>query len=454
MLRLLRTIGVPFLFGLGLSASCTVKDGNQNQSSGGSSSATGGVSGSSSKGGSTSSSGKSSGGKGIEPSAGMPATQGGGGQGGASAEAGAGGEGGAPACPGCASGFCLGDGTCVDCLPTNDHCASGKYCSADNKCVSGCKANGDGCASGLCAADHNCKNCIDDAECLAPLLCNSGACSAACTAQAEGTSTGCDGSLICCGLHCTELETDSQNCGSCGHACGDDQFCGVDSSCAGGAGGAGGAGAGCVSCHDTTLGNVCGVSKVIVILDTTKNPSDGNRTPGRQIGAALHAQCVPTPELTEAEQDSVAALNITTGRPVSGGGELLVVAGGPYFQNLEGYLESQHISPLYWYVGTDFSEYRKTADDSPVVHLAIAGDHTAHDFFIIQFSRDKASGSLVLNAQGLWLSGTVAAAYQITTGFLPNLASLDKAWYAYEWTDQNGDLAPDANEIVLKDSGN
>jgi len=167
----------------------------------------------------------------------------------------------------------------------------------------------------------------------------------------------------------------------------------------------------------------------------------------------LHDQCSPTPELTQAEQDSEGALNITTGRPVSGGGELLVVAGGPYFQNLEGYLEGQHVSPLYWNTGADFSEFRKTADDSVVVHLPTAGDHDAHDFFIIQFSRDAASGSLVLNAQGLWLSGTVAAAYQVTTGFLPDLGSLDKAWYAYEWTDQDGDLKPDSNEITLIDSG-
>jgi hypothetical protein len=204
-----------------------------------------------------------------------------------------------------------------------------------------------------------------------------------------------------------------------------------------------------VTCHDTTLANICAIAKIIVILDS----AEGNRATGRAIGAALAAQCMPTPELTEAEQDSVEALNLTTGRPVSGGGELLVVAGGPFYQNLEGYLEEQRIAPLYWFVGDGFSEFRRSSDDEPIATLPIAGDHDSHDYFIIQFMRDPESGSLALNAQGLWLSGTVAAAHQITSGFLPNLGVLDKGWYAYEWTDGDGDLGPDDAEISLVASG-
>jgi hypothetical protein len=434
MFRILRRVGLPAFVGLAVSAACTFKDPNQDAGGAGGDS---GGSGGSANGGRSGSSTTHAGSAGKSGGKGGSTSNAGGTEAGADATAGAaaGGEGGAPECPGCASGFCLADGTCVDCLPSNDHCSDGTYCTDANECAPGCKANGGGCASGQCDADHNCENCIADAECLAPLVCNSGACSAACKAQQEGTSTGCDAGLICCSLHCAELQNDSQHCGSCGSACDDGQFCGI------------------ADCHDTTLANVCAFSKIIVILDTTKNPSDGNRVPGRKVGDALHAQCSPTPVLTEAEQDSVDALNLTTGRPVSGGGELLVVAGGPYFQNLEGYLEDQKIAPLYWKVGDAFSEFRKTADDSVVVHLPTAGDHTAHDFFIIQFSRDSASGSLVLNVQGLWLSGTVAATYQITNSFLPQLGTLDKAWYAYEWTDGDGDLAPDQNEITLIDSG-
>jgi len=371
-------------------------------------------------------------------------------------EGGAGGEGGqANPCPGCASGFCLDDGTCVDCLPSNDHCPKGEYCTAENQCAPGCKNDTTSCASGICNDDHNCKRCIDDSECFGGSICSSGTCTAACGAEQEGTSTGCGDGMTCCSERCSDLLVDSRNCGTCGKACATGQFCGRTACDSAGEGGAGGAGAeSCVECQDTTLSGVCSVAKVTVILDTSKNSSDGNRVPGRAIGAALRDGCPTKPTLSEAEQDSVEALNITTGRPVSDSSELLVVAGGPFFQNVEGYLEDQKITPLYWSYNTDVSEYRKTATKEVVISLPLAGDHDSHDFFIIQFARDPASGSLILNMQGLWLSGTVAGAYQLIHGLLPDLSTQDKAWYAYEWTDQDGDKAPALNEIRLVDSGN
>ncbi len=338
-------------------------------------------------------------------------------------------------CPGCESGFCLPDGACVACLPDNDHCPQGQYCTAQNECAPGCKADGSSCASGSCGPDHSCDNCISDDECTPDLVCGGGVCAAACTAQQEGTNVGCSTGLTCCDLHCTELEVDSQNCGACGSSCGAGQFCGLS------------------DCQDVSLGNVCSVSKVIVILDTTKNSADGNRVTGRAMGAALGALCGSRPTVIEAEQDSVEALNFTTGQPVSDGGELLVVAGGPYYQMLEGYVESEKIAPLYWKVLEDSTEYRKTSNDETVVSLPIAGDHESSDFFIIQFMRDSKSGSLILNAQGFWLSGTVAAAYQLEHGVLPALPASNHAWYAYSWTDADGDKAPDLDEITLVDSG-
>ncbi len=391
-----------------------------------------------------------------------------GGDAGESGQGGAGGEGGAAACPGCASGFCLEDGTCVDCLPSNDQCPSGQYCTNHNECAPGCKNDTTSCASGVCGADHNCQRCISDSECTAEYVCSAGVCANRCSAEQEGKSLGCSSGLICCSQRCSNLAIDSRNCGSCGHACGSSQFCGL-TACANtgaggsgagggagsGAGGAAGAGSGsCVECRDTTLANLCSVGKVTVILDTNKNASDGNRVPGRAMGAALRDKCVPKPLLTEAEQDSVEALNLTTGRPVSNSSELLVVAGGPFFQNVEGYLEEQDIAPLYLKVSGDVTEFRRSSTNKVVVSLPVAGDHDSHDIFIIQFMRDSASGSLVLNEQGFWLSGTVAGAYQVINGLLPQLAQQTKAWYAYEWTDKNGDKAPDQNEILLLDSGN
>jgi hypothetical protein len=341
----------------------------------------------------------------------------------------------------CDSGACV-DGACVECVPDNDRCEIGKYCSADYHCEPGCKG-ASSCASGVCGADHSCERCIEDGECADGSLCSSGTCTRACSAADEGTSTGCRDSLTCCSIHCADLATDSKNCGACGNACQTGQFCGL-ADCEGNS---------CSACHDTTLANVCSVAKVVVILDTNKNTEDGDRAPGQAIGNALAEQCPTEPELTETMQNSAEALNLTTGRPVSNSSELLVIAGGPFFQDLEGYLEEQKVSPLYWSGETDSTGYRLRATGELVVSMPIAEDHETSDAFIIQFMRDPDSGSLVLNAQGLWLSGTVAAAYQLTNGLLPTLSEQDQAWYAYRWTDQDGDKAPDADEIVLVDSG-
>jgi hypothetical protein len=338
-------------------------------------------------------------------------------------------------------------------LASNDHCPARQYCTDNHECVAGCKTDGSGCASGVCDENHNCSNCINDDECNDGLVCGNGTCSAACTQAEEGQTAACGDGLTCCSLHCTDVAVSSNHCGACGSDCSAGEFCGINA-CADSEDGAASA-APCVACHPTTLANICSIAQAVVILDTNKNPSDGNRVPGRAIGAALQAKCSPTPVLSEAEQDSVEALNFTTGRPVSGGRELLVVAGGPFYQNLEGYVEKQRIAPLYsFFNGTAVTtEFRSSANDTVVASLPFEGDHESHDLFLIQFMRDAASGSLVLNAQGFWLSGTVAAAFQLQEGMLPALSTFDKAWYVYEWTDMNGDKLPNLGEISLKASG-
>lgn len=438
MLRSVRTIGALSWCGIWLAAACTIKNPNDDAGSSGS-------------GGTAPIAGKAggSGGKTSSPGGGGKAGRGARPEGGAAGEAGGnGGEGGALECPGCESGFCLDDGTCVDCLAENDQCPAGNYCTEAHECEPGCKADGSSCASGVCDAEHNCQSCISNDECLPGLVCGNGECGEPCTGDAQGQSSDCGSDLLCCSTRCTDVLTNSENCGGCGLACDTGQFCGLQA-CADGA-----SATECTNCLDTTVAGICSIGKVIIILDSDKNDSEGNRTPARAIGAALEAQCGITPVVTEAEQASLEALNLKSGRPVSGGGELLVIVGGPVFQNLAGYLEEQRIAPLYFFYDAAVSGYRRSANDENVVTLPLGDDHDSHDFFIIQFMRDAASGSLVLNAQGLWLSGTVAAAYHVEHGILPNLAAATKAWYAYEWTDMDGDKAPDLGEIAEVASGN
>ncbi len=448
MSRKLHAFGAAVLGGLLASVACSSSNNNTGAGSGG---ASGGVAGTMSNGGLG---GATRGGSGGIAGSSATAGKGGtstGGSGGA-AEAGAAGEG--TACPGCASGFCLSDGTCVNCLPSNDHCADGQYCNNVNNCAPGCKADGSNCASGVCLATHDCKSCINDSECSSGNVCGAGTCAPACSAAQEGEQASCSTDLTCCSSHCTDLKTDSNHCGACGAACGSTQFCGVTSGCSdSGEGGAGGASSedACVACHDTTLANLCSISKVIVISDQDKNTTDGNLAPARLIGGDLHSQCPSAPTESEELQNTPDALNITTGHPVSNGGTLLVVAGGPFFQNLEGYFE-QSTSPLYSTLDGDTQAFIERATGNIVVSRSLSADNLSHDFFIIQFMRDPSSGSLVLNAQGFWESGTTAAAFYFTNAILPALSTYDKSWYAYEWTDANGDMLPDLNEIVLRKS--
>lgn len=345
-----------------------------------------------------------------------------------------GGEGGSvDPCAACPSGFCLPSGECVDCLPSNDHCPSGQYCTDLDVCASGCK-NGASCQSGVCDAQHDCQSCLSDDECSSPRVCGNNACAPACTAQQEGSSAGCGAGLTCCSQHCVDARTDSKHCGACGTVCGAGQFCGVG------------------GCLDSALANVCSIAKAVVVLD---GGADGphNEPYGRAIANALKAQCSTAPTVREVQQTVSDVINITTFRPVAGGDELLIAAGGGFFQHLVEYVSTQPITPVYFKAQGDTLQYIERKTNHVVASADISASHDAHDFFVIQFARDASSGSLVLNAQGFWESGTAAAAFYFEQGLLPMIASRSEAWYAYEWTDADSDLAPDLNEIKLIDSG-
>lgn len=358
------------------------------------------------------------------------------GMGGTPVDNGAGGEAGASnpdPCAACPGHLCSPTGECVECLPSSDHCPDGKYCTAQNTCAVGCK-DGSACASGVCTANHECQSCISDAECAAPRVCGANQCAAACTADEEGTSTGCSTGLTCCSTHCVDKTSDSQHCGACGTACTAGQFCGVG------------------GCHDSVLAGLCSISKVTIVLDG----QDGDAIPARAIAAALTAQCTPAPTVREVSQDVADAINASTGRPVAGGDELLISAGGAFFAHLTGYVTTQPVAPIYALGSQDgtATEYRKRANNELVATEPNAGSHDSDDYLLIQLMRDATSGSVILNAQGFWQSGTAAAAYYVANVMLPALASQTKAWYVYKWTDGNANQAPDLGEFTLVDSGN
>jgi hypothetical protein len=242
---------------------------------------------------------------------------------------------------------------------------------------------------------------------------------------------GCGVGLTCCAEHCASTVNDQQHCGACGTACADTQFCGES---------------GCVAAK---LSSACRVGKLVVVLDG----QEGDDPTGRALSQALVAHCPSSQSSREVAQTASDVLNPNSGQPVSGSDELLLIAGGNYFQKGMGYLVANKVAPL-TNVGT-FSTYEihDTVSNALIASELIADVSDSHDLFAVQFLRDPSSNSLVLNAYGFTVGGTAAATYYFTDVLAPNLATVDKTWFVGEWTDKDADKLPDADELTVVASG-
>jgi hypothetical protein len=132
-------------------------------------------------------------------------------------------------------GVCdVSSGDCVACLPSDDACPLGQYCTATNTCTTGCKSSNDctpatdgGSEAGDAATaeggpelfcnpnTHQCVGCVTDDDCPPGSVCNaSSVCVAGCTAQHA-----CASGQSCCSSSCVDEQNDVNNCGGCDNAC-------------------------------------------------------------------------------------------------------------------------------------------------------------------------------------------------------------------------------------------
>jgi len=174
------------------------------------------------------------------------------------------------------------------------------------------------------------------------------------------------------------------------------------------------------------------------------------------MAAAMVAMCSPAPTSREVLQTAVDALNPASGRPISGAHELLIAAGSSFYAHLLNYADNNNISLVrdVFVSDTRQLEFTEATTGAVLVSRSIDEPNDSHDFFVIQLMRDSITGSIVLNAEGFWESGTVAAAYFFQYGILADLGSFDKAWYVYDWTDKNGDKLPNLDEMTLVKAAN
>jgi hypothetical protein len=261
---------------------------------------------------------------------------------------------------------------------------------------------------------------LSDLECAAGRVCSTGQCLATCT-----PTPNCPTSFTCCADRCADLKRDIHHCGDCATACAATQFCSP------------------TSCKPAIVANICDTPIATVLLDGLSTDDAASAA----IQTGLVASCAPPPTATAVAQASSGVIHPTTGRPVVGGGNMLVVAGGPYGQLLIRYLETAGVTPIYGYYDSTVNQLRGRASGEggadPLIVDALQTTITdSHSFFLVETVVDPASGTLALIVYGISASGTQAGTWYFVQKMLPMRASLVKSWYVYEWTDQDANQQP------------
>jgi hypothetical protein len=178
------------------------------------------------------------------------------------------------------------------------------------------------------------------------------------------------------------------------------------------------------------------------------------------LQSGLVANCVPAPMTVVVDQKTSGLINPTTGKPVGGGANLVVIAGGPFGQLLLKYLETNRATPIYSYYDANVNQLRSRApadagvDDGGADPLVVNAPQStvgdSHSFFVVELMLDPPSGTLMLAIYGITASGTEAGAWYFVQKMVPMRASLTKSWYVYEWTDQDANQKPgDADMFTL-----
>lgn len=273
------------------------------------------------------------------------------------------------------------------------------------------------CASGVCLASQDCLNCRADTECANGGRCGSGVCSAPCVSDAS-----CVVGWSCCDGRCVDSRTELTHCGACNAPCSGGAFCGAS------------------QCQAPELRNLCLRPVVRVLLDQQGDDD----TAGQVMGAAVAASCLPPPSVFIADQDDAGVLHQDGGEPIQSG-ELLVAAGGSFFQKSVRWLEQQGLAPLLDTSTQDDLRYSLT-DGGVVCTRPMSSISDSHDVFVVQLVTAPA-GSVVLNAYGYYGLGTAAAAWYFEHEIAPSLGSRAERWFVVEWQDRlDGGLVgqPDA----------
>ncbi len=192
------------------------------------------------------------------------------------------------------------------------------------------------------------------------------------------------------------------------------------------------------------LEQLCAFTSATVILDG--DPTDD--AVGRRLGAALGAGCGSSVSTRELAEGTPGLLDPTTFAPRLGPGDLGLVGGDSYFQDVMVYLEMQS-TPIVTVSTPTTWQITERASGAVLAEPALTDITPTHDVGVIQVATDAASGSVVLSAHGLYFGGTEAMAYYFETVVAPGIATDTHTFYVIEWTNLDADPAPSAGDTYV-----
>jgi hypothetical protein len=295
--------------------------------------------------------------------------------------------------------------------------------------VCGCSSPGDA-SDASAPVDDAAVNDVGVPQCN-PSTCSSGHCApdGGCAQGCQGGGACATGETCCNDTFCTNLSRDPANCGACGTACSTNQFCtGTD-------------------CESALVMNVCRNASGDVVDDGLATDEDA----GGIVSSALGSACSGL-ALTTISQGAAGSMDPTSGRPEVGPGTTYVAVGGSFGQKAIAYMNGARNAPIYTTDDGQNVSFFHTSDGSKIVTAPIASLTAHHDYFLVYAAAEPVSGTLVFAVYGLYAPGTAAGAYWLSSQ-ATSVSSLSKQYYVYEWTDTNGDGAPNAADtFTLLDS--
>jgi hypothetical protein len=187
-----------------------------------------------------------------------------------------------------------------------------------------------------------------------------------------------------------------------------------------------------------TFANLCSATQLTTVLSGAA-ADDAMAT---LAATALGEHCGESLMTRSVSLSDSAVSDPTTGEPLTGGGEILLLLGGPNSHRVGRYVEEAGVAPFYFEIAEGQYRYVSRTTSEVVAGTSVLDD--THDLLLIELMRSE-RGSLVVYGYGGRGAGTSATGWFFANVMFPALGDYDQAWYVYEWSDL-GNVGPDASD--------